>query len=163
MHNSITVYFHRFILLFIFICASLGVSLLLCFVALGLTQYNIATIMLDPSAICSLFVLLRFFLTSSVQLMMNLSASWLFFISSSKIVHMASKSSLYKYSWAFAPHLKKSFCTFSRPFVYIWTWTLNCSEKPVQGVRVSKLRFLHMTVVTWQWNVYNLIGFINIW
>ena len=74
---------------------------------------------------------------------MKSSATWFLFVSLFNILHMASKSSLYKEScMQCARHLIKLLCTFSGAFAYVWTWTLSCIEKPVQAVGVSKLGFI---------------------
>ena len=41
-----------------------------------------------------------------------------------------------------ACHIIKLLCTFSRPFVYVWTWMLSCIKKPMQAISVSKLGFI---------------------
>ena len=79
-------------------------------------------------------------LTFTVQPTMKSFSSLFLFVSSSNILHMASKPSLYKESWVcarFAPLLNR---------LFLWTWTLSCIEKPAEAARFSKLGFLLVTM-----------------
>ena len=77
---------------------------------------------------------------------MKSSESWFLFVSSSNILYLASKPSLCRVMHR-GCHLIKLLCTLSGPFVYVWTWTLSCFEKPVEVARVSKQEFLLMAMI----------------